>query len=64
MTSRRTTPTLVETAIKGAQSAGLPFTAVEVRGGGVVRILLDVSADAGDQSEGNSCDVIFETRSD
>lgn len=38
MSKRRTTPHLVETAIRGAQGAGIPIFAADVHGGGFVRL--------------------------
>jgi hypothetical protein len=38
----RTTPQLVETAIRGAHGAGMPVFAVDVHGGGFVRLHLTV----------------------
>jgi hypothetical protein len=55
--TRRTTSTLVETAISAAIASGRPFTAVEVQSGGVVRILFS-EPDKGAERE-VTCDDIF-----
>ena len=62
--SRRTTSSLVTTAIKGAKDAGEDIVAADVHSGGFVRIFF-VDPDAAQVSkEGNSCDDIFEAGSD
>ncbi|PYG30357.1 hypothetical protein [Pelagimonas varians] len=61
--NRRTTPQLVQTAIEGAKRAGLPVSAVEVRGGGIVRILVGEVENTTNASEAKTCDAIFEERS-
>lgn len=38
MSSRRTTPQLVTTALKGAENAGISVVAADVHGGGFVRV--------------------------
>lgn len=63
MSSTRTTPTLVETAITGAQRAGLPIAAVDVHGGGFVRILISIPDDSDKLIEVNTCDELFKAAS-
>ena len=64
MTNHRTTSNLVKTAIEGAMGAGLPVHAVDVHGGGFVRILFFDPEEAGALKEGTLCDDIFEAQSD
>jgi hypothetical protein len=55
--TRRTTSTLVETAISAAVASGRPFTAIEVRSGGVVRILFGEPDKGADKEV--TCDEAF-----
>lgn len=63
MERRRTTPALVETAIAGAQRAGLPIAAVDVHNGGFVRILITDPTRTGELTEANTCDDVFKVAS-
>ena len=59
MTTPRTTSALVETAITSAQRAGLPIAAVDMHGGGRVRIFVIDPTNLGKLTKVNTCDNIF-----
>lgn len=64
MKNRRTTPTLVQTALKGAAMAGQTPVAYDTHGGGFVRVYLTDPQEFGKLIEvDTTCDDIFETRS-
>jgi hypothetical protein len=54
---------LVETAIAGAKRAGMPIVAVDVHGGGFVRIFSIDPTNLGKLTEVNTCDDIFKAES-
>ena len=59
MSTLRTTTALVETAIAGALRAGLPIAAVDVHGGGFVRILISTPKNSEKLVEAITCDELF-----
>ena len=61
--TRRTTPSLVTTALEGANKAGKRVIAADVRSGGVVRIFF-VEPGKAQIGEDTTCDDIFEAGSD
>lgn len=64
MSNRRTTSALVETALRGAESAGREVIAADIHGGGFVRVYFTDPAKVGKLNQaGMTCDDIFETRS-
>lgn len=66
-TNRRTTPQLVTTAIQGAEDAGRDVVAVDVHGGGFVRIYFkdpnEVTMTMDAETKCSGIDHIFETGS-
>jgi len=64
MAHRRTTPALVETAIRGAQDAGRDVVAADVHGGGFVRVYFTDPQSIGNPVKAqNTCDEVFKAES-
>lgn len=64
MAKRRTTPALVETAIRGAQDAGRDVVAADVHGGGFVRVYFTEPQSIGTSVKAeNTCDDVFKAAS-